>query len=64
MLNYLKLQSFQLLKWFDLTCGPKIVPEIDPTADPGPTVTWEDGRRYKFNVYPMCGILKKDIPQY
>ena len=49
-------------QWFDLTCGPKIVPDIDPTADPGPTIVWEDGKRYKFNVYPMCGILQRNIP--
>lgn len=38
--------------WFDFTCGPKTY----PGADLGPVMTWEDGTRKEFNVYPMCGV--------
>ena len=33
-----------------------------PRLDPAPVAIWEDGIQYKFNVYPLCGVLKKDIP--
>ena len=33
-----------------------------PRLDPAPVAVWEDGIQYKFNVYPLCGVLKKDIP--
>ena len=58
-----------MFQWFDLTCGPKIVPNYAPktpedpqTADPGPVVVWEDGKKYSFNVYPLCGVFQADIP--
>ncbi|OWF54716.1 uncharacterized protein LOC110441476 [Mizuhopecten yessoensis] len=41
--------------WLDLACEPK----TQPGADPGPVITWEDGVRRKFNVYPLCGVLHK-----
>ena len=61
-----KLHTFLIFQWFDLTCGPKIVPDFVPTEkwprlDPAPVAVWEDGTTYKFNVYPLCGVLKKDI---
>ena len=51
-----------LFQWFDLTCGPKLVPDFAPSEkwprlDPAPVVTWEDGKTYKMNVYPLCGVL-------
>ena len=62
MKQFIACHKYIIFQWFDLTCGPKVVPEIDPSADPGPVIVWEDGRQYKFNVYPLCGVLKKDIP--
>jgi len=46
-------------RWFDLTCGPKTA----PGSDPGPVMTWEDGTRQVFNVYPLCGVEKKYLKQ-
>ena len=37
-------------------------PEDPQTADPGPVVVWEDGKKYSFNVYPLCGVFRADIP--
>jgi len=44
-------------KWYDLPCAPKTM----KGADPGPTMLWEDGIRRGYNVYPLCGIMEKDI---
>ena len=63
------LENASSFQWFDLTCGPKIIPNYKPqtpedpqTADPGPVVMWEDGKKYSFNVYPLCGVFREDIP--
>ncbi|XP_033727523.1 uncharacterized protein LOC117316851 [Pecten maximus] len=38
--------------WFDLPCAPK----TKKGSDPGPVITWEDGVRRKYNVFPLCGV--------
>ena len=51
---YRNLKKKSPFQWFDLTCGPKIIPNYKPqtpedpqTADPGPVVVWEDGKKYR-----------------
>lgn len=42
--------------WFDVPCsGPK----TKPGSDPGPVMTWENGERKMFNIYPLCGVEMK-----
>lgn len=42
--------------WFDVPCsGPK----TKDGSDPGPVMTWEDGERKMFNIYPLCGVKMK-----
>ncbi|XP_060082270.1 uncharacterized protein LOC132561589 [Ylistrum balloti] len=38
--------------WYDLPCAPK----TKEGTDPGPVITWEDGVRRKYNVFPLCGV--------
>ena len=46
--------------WFDLPCsGPKTA----PGTDPGPVMTWEDGERRMYNVYPLCGVSKAEVEE-
>jgi len=43
-------------RWFDFTCEPK----SSPGSDPGPVITWLDGSRKMYNVYPLCAILRTE----
>ena len=66
MRNEMCLVCKTFIQWFDLTCGPKIVPDFKPSEkwprlDPAPVAQWEDETQYKFNVYPLCGVFRKDI---
>ncbi|OWF45165.1 uncharacterized protein LOC110457383 [Mizuhopecten yessoensis] len=38
--------------WYDIPCAPN----SKEGADPGPVITWEDGVRRKYNVFPLCGV--------
>ncbi|KAH3777568.1 hypothetical protein DPMN_179015 [Dreissena polymorpha] len=47
--------------WFDLPCsGPK----TKRGSDPGPVMTWEDGTRKMFNVYPLCGVYAEYLSKH
>ncbi|XP_053400825.1 uncharacterized protein LOC123558892 [Mercenaria mercenaria] len=42
--------------WFDVPCsGPK----TKQGSDPGPVMTWENGKKKMFNIYPLCGVEMK-----
>ncbi|XP_069106500.1 (S)-phenoxypropionate/alpha-ketoglutarate-dioxygenase-like [Argopecten irradians] len=41
-------------EWYDLPCAPK----TKKGSDPGPVITWSDGIRRKYNVFPLCGVQK------
>lgn len=43
--------------WFDFSCGPK----TKEGSDPGPVMTWENGERKMFNIYPLCGVEFKHL---
>lgn len=40
-------------RWFDFACQPK-VPTANVTA--GPEITWEDGSRRMYSLFPLCGL--------
>mmetsp|Transcript_134835 Transcript_134835/g.262603 ORF Transcript_134835/g.262603 Transcript_134835/m.262603 type:complete len:539 (+) Transcript_134835:39-1655(+) len=44
-------------KWFDFACQPK-VPLSNGTkkVTAGPEITWEDGVRHEYNIYPLCSL--------
>eukprot|EP00040_Diaphanoeca_grandis_P015938 m.81932 g.81932 ORF g.81932 m.81932 type:complete len:509 (-) comp25472_c0_seq2:381-1907(-) len=41
--------------WFDFACGPKLVEE-GTTQTAGPEVTWREGYRREFSVFPLCQL--------
>ena len=43
-------------RWFDFSCEPK---KADAAAGvtPGPEITWEDGVRREYDIYPLCGLF-------
>lgn len=49
-------------RWFDFACRPKQagVNRYNQTVTPGPVVTWREGLRRQFNIYPLCGLLFKE----
>ena len=46
--------------WFDFACGPKTL----PGTVAGPVMTWENGERKMFNIYPLCGVEAKYLSKH
>eukprot|EP00933_Yihiella_yeosuensis_P052852 TRINITY_DN50986_c0_g1_i1.p1 TRINITY_DN50986_c0_g1~~TRINITY_DN50986_c0_g1_i1.p1 ORF type:complete len:580 (+),score=85.28 TRINITY_DN50986_c0_g1_i1:41-1741(+) len=45
-------------RWFDFACAPKAAgTSLNKTITPGPEITWEDGVRRMYNIFPLCGLL-------
>jgi hypothetical protein len=45
-------------KWFDFACAAK-VPDLEKGRTPGPEITWEDGSRREYDIFPLCGLYIK-----
>lgn len=46
--------------WFDVPCDAK----VKNGKPEGPILSWEDGNRRMFNVYPLCGIELRHLTKH
>lgn len=45
--------------WFDFACDRK-----KPPSTPGPEITWTDGKRKMYNLYPLCMVDTHKMQHY